>query len=121
MSGSHSAEKREEQGGESAVTGNLFSNVQHTEGPEEFFTLLKDGNVEVQKIVSHGTSSEWFDQDTAEFVALLQGEARLLFEGKSEELVMGPGDFVGIPKHKRHRVTYTAPDRPTVWLAFHWK
>jgi len=30
-----------------------------------------------------------------------------------------PGDHVFLPAHKRHRVTWTDPDRPTVWLAVH--
>ena len=33
---------------------------------------------------------------------------------------MGPGDYVNIPVHKRHRVEWTTPDTPTVWLAVHY-
>ena len=32
---------------------------------------------------------------------------------------MGPGDYVTIPAHKRHRVEWTTPEEPTVWLAVH--
>ena len=30
---------------------------------------------------------------------------------------MKPGDFVNIPAHKKHRVEWTTPDEPTIWLA----
>ena len=30
-----------------------------------------------------------------------------------------PGDFVWIAPHRRHRVSWTATDRATVWLAVH--
>jgi cupin 2 domain-containing protein len=30
-----------------------------------------------------------------------------------------PGDFVNIPAHTKHRVDWTTPDEPTVWLAVH--
>ena len=33
---------------------------------------------------------------------------------------MKPGDFVNIPAHKKHRVEWTTPDEPTVWLAVHY-
>jgi cupin 2 domain-containing protein len=32
---------------------------------------------------------------------------------------MGPGDHVHIPAHRRHRVEWTDPAQPTVWLAVH--
>jgi len=33
--------------------------------------------------------------------------------------VLRPGDWVAIPAHARHRVAWTDPDQPTVWLALH--
>jgi len=27
-----------------------------------------------------------------------------------------PGDCLNIPAHKRHRVDWTTPDEPTIWL-----
>ena len=32
---------------------------------------------------------------------------------------MGPGDWVWLPARCRHRVAWTDPDAPTVWLAVH--
>jgi cupin 2 domain-containing protein len=29
---------------------------------------------------------------------------------------MKPGDFINIPARKKHRVDWTTPDEPTIWL-----
>jgi len=47
------------------------------------------------------------------------GAARLAFEGR-EPVEMVAGSFVNIPAHQRHRVEWTDPNRPTVWLAIHY-
>ena len=49
----------------------------------------------------------------------IEGAAGLLVEGEAEQH-LGPGDFVFLPARKRHRVTFTAADEPTVWLAVHF-
>ena len=75
----------------------------------------------LERIVSHGHSSPegfWYDQPEDEWVMLLQGAARLEFEDSLME--MRPGDCLNIPAHRRHRVAWTTPEGPTVWLAlFH--
>lgn len=102
--------------------GNLFANVTGSDGDaEQFIPLVRDGNVQIEKIVSHGGDTEWFDQGTIEFVTLLRGCAMMQFEGENEQRELKAGDYIVIPKHKRHRVTSTARGEPTVWLAFHWK
>ncbi len=89
-------------------------------GGEEYFeTILRAPSVRIERIVSHGQASPdgfWYDQDASEFVVLLAGAARLRFEGE-EPLAMSSGDYVNIPAHRRHRVEWTTPDEPTVWLA----
>ena len=37
--------------------------------------------------------------------------------GTAHEVDMQPGDHVYIPPRERHRVDWTTPDEPTVWLA----
>jgi cupin 2 domain-containing protein len=39
------------------------------------------------------------------------------WEGDAEPIQMKPGDFVHIPAHRKHRVQWTTPEEPTVWLA----
>src|SRR4029078_8964068 len=87
--------------------------------PEELVTILLDSpGVRIERIVSQGHTSAddfWYDQRQAEWVVVLKGKARLSFE--DDVIEMKPGDFVTIPAHKKHRVEWTTPDEPTVWLA----
>ena len=52
---------------------------------------------------------------------LLSGAARLHFAEEAEARRLAPGDWVDIPAHCRHRVEWTDPDQPTVWLAVHYR
>ena len=87
----------------------------------EIAELLAAGDdaVRIERIVSHGQASPpgfWYDQQESEFVAVLTGAARLRFAGGAV-VELGAGDWVDIAAHRRHRVEWTDPDRPTVWLA----
>ena len=76
----------------------------------------------MQRIVSSGQSTapgEWYDQSDSEWVVLLQGAAGIRVEGEAEIRTLGPGDWLEIPTHVRHRVEWTARE-PTVWLALHY-
>ncbi|MDR3620626.1 MAG: cupin domain-containing protein [Paludisphaera borealis] len=101
---------------------NLFAEIP-AEPPEELFqTLLHAPGVRIERIVSFGHASPegfWYDQETAEWVLLLTGGARLRFEGE-EPIDLRSGAFVNIPAHTRHRVEWTDPSQPTVWLAIHY-
>ncbi|MEZ6091453.1 MAG: cupin domain-containing protein [Pirellulaceae bacterium] len=70
----------------------------------------------------HHASPEgfWYDQEENEWVVVLKGEAALLFED-GESVQMMPGDHVLIPAHRKHRVQWTTPDEPTVWLAVFYR
>ena len=102
---------------------NIFTNIP-TDLPDEVVeTLLQDEALRIERIVSHGHASAkdfWYDQHQHEWVLLLQGEAKLRFEDDTELLSMKPGDFVNIPAGRRHRVEWTTPAEPTIWLAIHY-
>lgn len=102
---------------------NLFAGIP-ADLPEELFeTLLDHDSLRIERIVSHGHASPdgfWYDQDQHEWVLLLKGEARLLFDEKGEPVSLRPGDAINIAAHKRHRVEWTSPDEPTIWLAIHY-
>lgn len=86
--------------------------------------LLQAAAVRVERIVSHGEASLdgfWYDQDEAEWVVVLSGAARLRFADETEARVLGPGDHVNIAAHRRHRVDWTDPSQPTVWLAVFYR
>jgi cupin 2 domain-containing protein len=100
------------------MSANLFADLP-PDLPEELFTVLAEApGVRIERIVSRGQASPagfWYDQPEHEWVALLKGAARLRFEDATLE--MRPGDFVKIAAHQKHRVDWTTPDEPTVWLA----
>jgi cupin 2 domain-containing protein len=99
--------------------GNLLSPVGKL-GAEELTTLLaQGGSVRVERIVSRGHCSPdgfWYDQAEHEYVLLVAGRARLEIEGEPE-LTLGPGDWINLPAHVRHRVNWTDSAVDTVWLA----
>lgn len=102
---------------------NLFSDIP-TDLPQELVTVLTENqHVRIERIVSTGHPSPdglWYDQDEHEWVVVLNGEAKLLFEdGKAAH--MKSGDHVVIPAHTKHRVEWTTPDEPTVWLAVFYR
>jgi cupin 2 domain-containing protein len=45
----------------------------------------------------------------------------LLFKDDIESVDLKPGDHINIPAHKKHRVEWTTPNEPTVWLAVFYK
>lgn len=102
---------------------NLLRDLPDARANEVIETILAASGARIERIVSHGQASPqgyWYDQPEAEWVLLLAGAARLRFADEPESRLLGPGDCVHITAHRRHRVDWTDPDRPTVWLAvFH--
>ena len=91
---------------------------------EAFAPLLDAGDFRVERIVSFGHASPagfWYDQPEREWVMVVSGAARLRFEDEAEAVELMPGAYVDIAAHRRHRVEWTAPGVPTVWLAIHYK
>ncbi len=105
-------------------SGNLFADVP-ARSDAELTTILADRpGARVERIVSTGQACPagfWYDQDWVEWVILLAGDASLLVEGEERPRTLRPGDYVELPAHVRHRIEWTDPDRPTVWLAVHWR
>ncbi len=103
---------------------NLFKSIPHSMPEELIEVLCQSEEMWVERIVSRGHSSPegfWYDQEDHEFLVLIKGRAGLTFEGRSELMVMEPGDWKDIKAHTRHRVEWTAPDEDTVWLAVHYQ
>ncbi len=101
---------------------NLFAGLPRHSTSEEFTTLLESRDFRLERIVSCGQPTppgQWYDQDRDEWVVLLAGSAGLCYENE-QPVQLGPGDWLHIPAHRRHRVEWTDPDRPTVWLALHF-
>ena len=104
------------------MTANIFDDLpQHL--PAELVTrLLDSADVRIERIISHGHASAadfWYDQSHHEWVIVLKGAARLQFEDCMVEMKVG--DFINIPAFKKHRVDWTTPDEPTVWLGVRYR
>jgi cupin 2 domain-containing protein len=103
---------------------NLFEELAPKFPVEIFQVLLETKNFRLERIVSGGQATppgEWCDQDDHEWVALLTGAAGLRFEDEPEPRLLRPGDYLLIPAHRRHRVEWTDPETPTVWMALHYR
>ncbi len=102
---------------------NLFVGLPARALDELVDVLVETAQVRLERIVStaHRTpAGQWYDQETDEWVALLSGSAGLRFEDDNDVVVMMPGDCLVIRARRRHRVEWTDPDGPTVWLALHY-
>ena len=100
---------------------NLFDGPPDAGAGEILTELLRRPGVRIERIVSTGQTTPAdrpYDQSHDEWVLLLAGGARLWLEGDGERPLV-PGDHLLIPAHVRHRVTWTAQDVATVWLAVH--
>ena len=105
-------------------SGNLLADLPDRLPAEQIFTLAKSHGAKIERIVSTGQASPpgfWYDQNETEWVFLIAGSAGLLIEGERFPRRLGPGDFVEIPAHVRHRVEWTDAGQATVWLAVHFK
>ncbi len=100
------------------MKNNVFENIIVDKKQEQFFDLLKDENIRIEKIVSNGQSSPinfWYESAENEFVLILKGDAILEYEDK--ELTLNEGDYINIKAFTKHRVKYTNQTQPTIWLA----
>jgi cupin 2 domain-containing protein len=99
---------------------NLLSTLADAGAAEHVDALVTRSGLRIERIVSWGQASPpgfWYDQPEAEWLLVFAGAARLRFEDENEARLLGPGDWVDIAPHRRHRVEWTDPTAATVWLA----
>ena len=103
---------------------NIYQDIPNSM-PKELIEILAQGSqVKIERIISRGHQSPdgyWYDQETHEFVILLQGSAQLILSEDGHTINMSPGDHLLIPAHTKHRVNWTDAKSDTVWLAVHWR
>ena len=102
------------------IVTNLLADLPAASQAEQTTALVFGDGVRLERIVSFGQASPegfWYDQHEAEWVMVLAGRARLAIDGEPAARVMGPGDAIFLAAHCRHRVEWTDPGQPTVWLA----
>jgi cupin 2 domain-containing protein len=101
---------------------NIFELIPTNIDKEFVETLIQQGDMKIERIVSTGQSSPefgWYDQPLAEWVMVLSGEAIIVFED-GEDCHLVAGSYLNIPAHTKHKVKWTSPMVETVWLAVHY-
>lgn len=100
-------------------TINIFNNIPNPTNEEFLETILTQSNIKIVRIVSYGHTAPkegWYDQKENEWVVILEGEAILSFKDK-EDIKLFKGDSYFIAAHTKHKVSWTIPNKETIWLA----
>lgn len=101
------------------TAGNILELADEAFDSEILEDIVRSEHVRIERILSKGQASPeagWYDQDENEWVVVLQGRGRLVFDDGTE-VELDTGSYMNIPAHKKHRVAWTDPDRVTIWLA----
>ncbi len=105
------------------IRKNISADIPGNTSKEVFEDIVSADGVRIERIISNGHSSPdsgWYDQDENEWVMVIKGSARLVFEG-DQEVLLCEGDYLNIPRHTKHKVAWTDPDNITVWLAVFYR
>ncbi|MFA7401465.1 MAG: cupin domain-containing protein [Bacteroidales bacterium] len=98
-----------------------LDDIDFSQNKEAFQDILKHKHFSIERIVSYGQSSEdWYDQDSNEWLILLQGRATILYDNNTS-IQLKKGDTLFIPAHHKHKVSYTSKRPPCVWLTVFFK
>ncbi|MEJ2742245.1 MAG: cupin domain-containing protein [Gammaproteobacteria bacterium] len=100
-------------------SSNILRSIPGELSDEVFEDIIQSTSVRIERIISKGhTSPEqgWYDQDENEWVMLVDGSATIEFEN-GVSLTLSKGDYVNIPAHKKHKVSWSDPGQITIWLA----
>ena len=103
---------------------NLLSPLPDARAAEQADALLSRPGLRIERVVSFGQASPegfWYDQEESEWLLLLTGAARLRFADEGDARLLRPGDWLDIAPHRRHRVEWTDPASPTVWLTVFYR
>lgn len=102
---------------------NILKNLPGDLSSEVIELLISHENVRIERIVSKGhitPENDWYDQDENEWVLVIKGAGKVLFEN-GDETFLEEGGYINIPAHCKHRVSWTDPYKETVWLAVFYK
>jgi cupin 2 domain-containing protein len=102
--------------------GNIFDQIPVNLEEEDFETLIKTDQLEIERIVSKGHISPevgWYDQEQNEWVMVIKGEATIAFENE-KPVTLKEGSYINIAARKKHRVIKTHKEKETIWLAVHY-
>ncbi|VAW70939.1 hypothetical protein MNBD_GAMMA09-3926 [hydrothermal vent metagenome] len=101
----------------------IFESIPDNISSEIFEPLIQNKNITIERIISKGHSSPesgWHNQSKNEWVIVLQGEAKIVFDDPATEVYLKSGSYLNIPAHTKHKVSWTSPGIETIWLAIHY-
>ena len=104
------------------VARSMYEHMPENLASEFVEQIGAQGNVRMERIVSHGQSSPpgfWYDQEEYEWVILLKGAAAIRFEKCDHVVELTEGMYLQIPAHTKHRVEWTKVNTETIWLAIY--
>ncbi|MDF2155846.1 cupin domain-containing protein [Vibrio sp. CAU 1672] len=102
---------------------NLLKDLPNNLSEEVFDDLLSYKQLRIERIVSKGHTTakdDWYDQEEHEWVLVVQGAGELTFKDGSVTHLEA-GDYINIPAHTKHRVSWTDPGQETIWLAVFYR
>lgn len=100
------------------LKSNILENLPSSIAAETLETIVQTDKLKIERIISKGhqsTDGFWYDQDQAEWVMLVKGQARIQFE--NEVIELHAGDYLNIDAHRKHRIEWTTPEEESIWLA----
>lgn len=90
---------------------------------DEFFEdLINNNSFRIERIISSGQrtpDSIWLEEETNEFVLLIEGASNIRFFEDNSTIDLQKGDWFVIPKNTKHRIEYT--ENLTYWLTIHYE
>jgi cupin 2 domain-containing protein len=101
---------------------NIFKHIPKDLQDELFEDIISTDTLKIERIVSYGHTSPqvgWYESQLNEWVIVLEGEAILTFEDGGD-VTLKVGDYLNIKALQKHKVSWTALDKKTVWLAIYY-
>jgi cupin 2 domain-containing protein len=98
---------------------NIFEAIPNDLSNEVFQNIVSSSNIRIERIISKGHASPesgWYDQDENEWVMVIDGKATIAFENGTSH-TLARGDYLNIPAHCKHKVSWSDPNQMTMWLA----
>ena len=100
---------------------NIFTISELAKNDSEIIeNILSGKEFRIERIISTGQISDWFDQADNELVMLLQGSAKIEYETGLVRIVSA-GDYFVIKAHEKQKVSYTSENPPCIWLCIFYK
>lgn len=96
---------------------NLYDIPKKRPEQELLQVLAQSEHIRIERIVSMGHTTSWYDQEENEWICLLEGEADIQWEDGSIT-TLKKGSTLFLPRRRMHRVARTTQ---CIWLCVFWR